>query len=125
MEKELPVERSVHDMMIYAYQTPLKQFPHSEKYGLVTDIKKCMHDVVWNLEELKRHNQKKTVLRELDVSVNVLKKYVRLAYDLRYIAPKQYDILSGMIGEIGKQVGGMLKAVYADETQKGKTGTRY
>ena len=125
MEKELPVERSVHDMMIYAYQTPLKQFPHSEKYGLVTDIKKCMHDVVWNLEELKRHTQKKTVLRELDVSVNVLKKYVRLAYDLRYIAPKQYDILSGMIGEIGKQVGGMLKAAYTDESQKGKTGTRY
>lgn len=124
MEKELPVERSVHDMMIYAYQTPLKQFPHSEKYGLVTDIKGCMHDVVWNLEELKRHTQKKTVLRELDVSVNVLKKYVRLGYDLRYIAPKQYDVWSGMVGEIGKQVGGMLKAAYADETQKGKTGTR-
>ena len=123
MDKELPVERSVHDMMIYAYQTPLRQFPRSEKYGLVTDIKGCMHDVVWNLEELKRHTQKKTVLRELDVSVNVLKKYVRLAHDLRYIATKQYDILSGKIGEIGKQVGGMLKAVYADEPRKGKTGT--
>ncbi len=122
MDKELPVERSVHDMMIYAYPTSLKQFPHSEKYGLVTDIKGCMHDVVWNLEELKRHYQKKTVLRELDVSVNVLKKYVRLAYDLRYIAPKQYDVWSGMIGEIGKQIGGMLKVAYADETKKGKTG---
>ena len=112
MDRELPIERSVHDMMVYAYQTPLKQFPKTEKFGMVSDIKKCMHDLVWNLEELKRHYQKKTTLRELDVAVNVLKKYVRLAYDLKFIAPKHYDIWSGKIGEIGKQVGGMVKEVY-------------
>lgn len=113
MDKELPIERAVHDMMIYAYQTPLKQFPRAEKYGMAGDIKKCMHDVVWNLEELKRHTQKKTVLRELDVAVNVLMKYVRLAYDLKYIAPKQYDTWSGKIREVGKQVGGMIKSTYS------------
>ncbi len=115
MDKELPIERAVHDMMVYAYQAPLKQFPHSEKYGMAGDIKKCMHDVVWNLEELKRHYQKKTTLRELDVAVNVLKKYVRLAYDLKYIAPKHYDLWSGKIGEIGKQIGGMIRDTYSHQ----------
>ena len=116
MDKELPIEKSVHDMMIYAYSVPLKQFPRSEKYGLAVDIKQCMHDVVWNLEELKRHSQKKTTLRELDVAVNVLKKYVRLAYDLKYIAVKQYDTWSDKIGEIGKQVGGMIKEAYSERS---------
>lgn len=115
MDKELPIERTDHDMMVYAYQIPLKQFPRSEKYGLAVDIKQCMHDIVWNLEELKRHYQKKTVLRELDVAVNVMKKYVRLAFDLKYIAPKQYDIWSGHVGEIGKQIGGMIREEYSNK----------
>ena len=124
MDQELPIERSVHDMMVYAYQIPLTQFTRAEKYGLVVDIKQWMHDIVWNLEELKRHYQKKTTLRELDVAVNVLKKYVRLAFDLRYLSPKHYDIWSGKIGEIGKQIGGMIREEYSsDKTSDHKKGT--
>ena len=40
-----------------------------------------------------------------------LKIYLRIAYDLKYLPPKKYEVWSGQLVEIGKMVGGWIKSL--------------
>ena len=53
---------------------------------------------------------KRTTLQELDVEIAALKVYLRIAYDLKYLPPKKYEVWSGMMVEIGKMVGGWIRS---------------
>ena len=39
-----------------------------------------------------------------------LKIYLRIAYDLKYLPPKKYEVWSGQLVEIGKMVGGWIRS---------------
>ena len=95
--------------MQYAYKA-LAQFPKSEKFALATDMKKCMDTIMERIIEANKKYYKKTTLQELDVEVEKLKAYIRLAYTLGFLPPKKYEIWSGMAVEIGKMAGGWIKS---------------
>ena len=96
-------------MMKYGYQA-LQQFPKSEKFAIVADIKHCMHLILERVIEANKKYYKKTTLQELDVEVTKLKAYLRLSYDLGFLPIKKYEIWSGMVVEIGKMIGGWIKS---------------
>jgi four helix bundle protein len=96
-------------MMEYAYQA-LAQYPKSEKYALVVDIKRCMHLILERVIEASKKYYKKTTLQELDVEVMKLKAYLRLSHDLRFLPTKKYEFWSAMVVEIGKMLGGWIKS---------------
>jgi hypothetical protein len=97
-------------MMQYAYGA-LAQYPKSEKFALVADIKKCMHRILEHEVEASKKYYKKTTLQELDVDVTILKYYIRLSHDLKFLPNKKYEIWAGMVTEIGRILGGWLKSV--------------
>ena len=97
-------------MMKYAY-TALAQYPKSEKFALVADIKKCMHQILELEIEASKKYYKKTTLQELDVNVTILKYYIRLSFDLGFLPIKKYQTWAEMITEIGRMLGGWLKSV--------------
>lgn len=107
--EELKILQKVFDMMGYGYQA-LSQFPKSEKFALVVDIKRCMHLILERVIEANKKYYKKTTLQELDVEIMKLKAYLRLSYNLGFLPIKKYELWSSMVVEIGKMVGGWIKS---------------
>lgn len=110
--QELILLNKTYDMIQYAYGA-LAQYPKSEKFALAADIKKCMHRILGREVEASKKYYKKTTLQELDVDVTILKYYIRLSRDLKFLPPKKYEIWAGKVTEIGRLLGGWLKSVRA------------
>ena len=108
--EDLTILQKIRDMMLYGYQA-LAQYPKSEKFALVVDIKRSMNLILSRTIEAQKKYYKKTTLQELDVEVAKLKEYLRLSRELKFLPPKKHEIWSKMLVEIGKMLGGWIKAV--------------
>ncbi len=109
--EELKIEQKIMDMMEYAYKYALNQYPKSEKFALVADIKHCLDSLLELCIDGKKHHFKKTVLEKMDVQLEKVRKYVRLSFNLKYLPAKKYEVWSEKLDEIGKMLGGWLKTV--------------
>jgi four helix bundle protein len=108
--KELSILTKIHDLTKYAYPA-LAQFPKSEKFAIVVDIKHCINLVLERAIEASKKYHKKTTLQDMDVELMKLRHYLRLSFELGFLPQKKYEILSGMVAEIGKMLGGWLRQV--------------
>lgn len=97
-------------MTKYGYQA-LQQFPKSEKFALVVDIKRCMHLILERAIEAQKKYYKKTTLQELDVEIMKLKAFLRLSQELGFLSFRKYEVRSKMVVEIGKMLGGWMKSI--------------
>ena len=97
-------------MTKYGYQA-LQQYPKSEKFALVIDIKRCMHLILERAIEAQKKYYKKTTLQELDVEITKLKAFLRLSQELGFLPFRKYEIWSKMVVEIGKMLGGWMKSI--------------
>jgi four helix bundle protein len=110
MAEELKILQKIFDMMTYGYQA-LAQFPKSEKFALVTDIKHCMDVILERCIEAQKKYYKKTTLQDMDVELMKLRAYLRLSFNLGFLPIKKYEVWSEMVVELGKMLGGWLKSV--------------
>jgi len=108
--EDLKILQKTFDMIEYAYPV-LAQFPKSEKFALVADIKRCMDKMLELLIEAQKKYYKKTTLQELDVEMAKLQAYTRLAHNLGHLPMKKYQQWSERNVEIGKMIGGWIKSV--------------
>ena len=115
MAEDLKLQQKIYDMMMYAYPITA-QFPKSEKFTLVADIKKQMDILMERCIEAKKRYFKKSTLQDMDVANEKLMVYVRLSCDLHYISVHTYGVWSDKLVEIGKMIGGWLKAVNGQKT---------
>lgn len=118
MTEDLKILQKIFDMMEYAYPV-LAQFPKSEKFALVTDIKRCMDTLLERCIEAKKKYFKKTTLQDMDVELLKIRAYLRLSHQLGFLPHKKYEAWSEMLVEIGKMLGGWLKTVNSDRQSKG------
>ncbi len=109
--EDLKILQKTYDMMLYA-NICLKQFPKSEKYGLATDIKNAMHTMLRLIVAANKRYYKKTTLQEIDVELDVIRTFIRLAVDkeTKYLSIRKYENWSKMLNEIGKMLGGWIKS---------------
>ena len=115
MAEELKILQKIFDMMEYGYGA-LAQYPKSEKFALVTDIKRSMDTMLERTIEAQKKYYKKTTLQELDVEIMKMRAYLRLSYNLGFLPMKKYEVWSGKIVEIGKMLGGWLKSVKSQKS---------
>ena len=102
--------QKIEDMMEYAYPA-LAQFPKAEKFSLAQDIRHSMKFLLeLTITEDKKYT-KKTTLENMDIECAKLKVYIRLAMKLKFISFHRYEVWEGMLVEIGKMIGGLLKSV--------------
>lgn len=106
--KPLETLQKVKDMMLYAYPA-LAQFPKSEKYAMVADIKRNMDVMLELCIEVEKNYQNKTTLRKLDTANAKLKAYIQVAKLLKFLPLSKYDNWSEMLVEIGRMIGGLIK----------------
>ncbi len=117
--EDLKILQKIYDMIKYGYQA-LAQYPKSEKFALAADMKHCMHIILERCIEANKKYYKKTTLQELDVELMKLRAYLRLSQELGYLPFKKYEIWSEMLVEIGKMLGGWMKAVNSQSDKKAK-----
>lgn len=108
-KEPLIIQQKVYDMIMYAYPA-IEQFPKSQKFSLAQDMKKCLDAIMRYVIAANKKYTKKTTLQELDIENEALKIYIRMAFELGYLPPKKYEIWSGMAVEVGKMIGGWIKA---------------
>ncbi len=115
--EDLKIIQKLYDMIKYGYNA-LAQYPKSEKFAIVADIKHCMHQVLERAIEAQKKYYKKTTLQDMDVELTKLKAFIRLSYDLGFIPHKKYEVWSKMAVEIGRMLGGWIKSVQQQQPRK-------
>jgi hypothetical protein len=93
----------------------LQSYPKRERYVLAADTRRaCIllgryiyrANAVSNLS-----GEKKEMIRQADLALVDLKLLIRLGMLLECLPIKKYEILIGYTSEIGKMIGGWIKAV--------------
>jgi len=108
--QNLKVLQKAYDMTNYGY-VALRQFPKSEKYGLAAEIKFAMLQLMKHIIACNRRYYKKTSIQEIDVALDTLRMYIRLAKDLQFLDLKRYENWAKMLNELGRMVGGWMKSI--------------
>lgn len=107
--EDLKIRLKIEGLAVYLY-TALRQFPKSERHVLSQEIRQTL----WSLLRLtivcNKRYYKKTTLQDLDAELDLLRSQVRLAKDLQYLPFRKYEILSRLIDEIGRMIGGWMKS---------------
>lgn len=113
----------------------LNHFPKHEKYGLSQQIRNSAYEVYGFIVESQKRYMKKTSLTNLDIAHEQLRMFIRLAFELGYFkfkdgaqctekdfektATHRYLVISRMIDEIGRMIGGWIQADRAKQNPDG------
>lgn len=108
---------SVDNLLLYQrfddfmnYFIPIiDRFPKTEKFALVSQIKNLMYDMI---KEIIRTNKKRDKLAgwyEFDVSLEMLRFFIRHARRRKFLSPKSYETAVKKLAEVGRIVGGLIK----------------
>jgi len=89
-----------------------KSFPKKDRYTLGA---RCENLTLEILEMLLLANSKQKasrslILNRVDVKLKILKTLVRLCFDIKIIDQKKYILMQERLQEIGKMLGGWIKA---------------
>ena len=109
--KNIKVWQKAHEMVLAVYKIT-KKFPESEKYGLVSQLRRSATSVATNIVEGYKRKSDKDFLHFLNIadsSLEETKYHLLLAYDLKYISENEYEKLSMCTDEVGKMLCGFQK----------------
>ena len=118
MKEELIIYQKYTELINYAYALLVK-YPKSEKFAMVSEIRKNMFNTLQNVLLISHDFDSSTklkILNELDALIGMHKFYIRFSYNQRYINSSNYMEWSKRINEIGKMIGGWYK--YYAKTKK-------
>jgi hypothetical protein len=96
-------------MIRYGYIC-LRQFPKSEKFTLAADIKRAMMRLLELIIRCNMSREKYRFFNDIDVELELLRGYIRLAKELEFLPFNKYENWSKLLVEIGKMVGGWRKS---------------
>lgn len=101
------------DLIEYNYDI-IKKFPKSEKFSLAADIKGSMFDAMRCILRANKiygnRDKRLDILNMLDAEIQLQKVFVRIAHSNKYISNKKYMNWSKKLDEIGRILGGWIKA---------------
>ena len=121
----LTIQQKIEDMIDYA--TPIIQrWPKLHRYTLGERILNQMYTIAELCEAANRKQHKYATMQDMDVKLAVLQQMVRRANRITYqnrehitklLDNHKYEVFSGQITEIGRMLGGWIKAVNARKNQ--------
>jgi len=89
-------------------------FPSEEKYGLISQIRRCVVSIPTNISEGAGRNTNKDFAHFLNISLGStyeLETLLILSFDVNFIHQDQLEILSLKISEIQKMTFGLIKTL--------------
>ncbi|MDO8497662.1 MAG: four helix bundle protein [bacterium] len=109
--EKLEVWKKAHQLVLLIYKVT-QHFPREEKYGLVDQMRRAGVSIVANIVEGNIRQYKKEFLQFLYVSkgsLEELRYFTILSYDLKYISLIEKEELTGIQTECGKLLNGFIK----------------
>ncbi len=85
------------------------KFPKHERFRLALEIDRALLAFHEQILRAAQSDQPKLYLQEADIQLDKLRAYLRLALELKYTAPNQYQFAAKHVTEIGKLLGGWSK----------------
>lgn len=111
--RSLKVWEKAHQLVLEIYRAT-EPFPNSEKYGLVSQIRRSSASIPTNIVEgYKRRTERDFAhfLNLADSSLEETKYHLLLAHDLKYLTGVDYERLSNLTDEVGRMLFGFRRKV--------------
>ena len=111
--EEVPVWQKAHELALNVYKIT-KNFPHSETYGLTSQLRRSASSVPANIAEDFYRNSTKELLQFLynaRGSLGETSYHIRLSKDLKYIKDQESSFLKEYCDVVGKQLNGWIKSL--------------
>lgn len=112
-KQDLLIYQKYVDLIRYSYNL-LTKYPKAEKFALVANIKNCMFEALkLILRANKIYGNKAAridILNALDAEIQLQKVLVRISHEQKYISNNNYMEWSKRLDEIGRILGGWIKA---------------
>jgi four helix bundle protein len=111
--KELKVWQLSRNLVREIYEIT-SEFPPAEKYGLVSQLRRCAVSIPTNIAEGAGRNTDKDFAQFLNISLGSafeLETLLILAHDVSVISQGQLENLSIKISEIQKMIHGLIKTL--------------
>ncbi len=105
---KLTIITKTNDLLDEIYDA-IAQYPKSEKFALGADTKQTGLNFYRLIITAAKKYYKKTTLRDADVELFVLKNFIRMGHNRRYMNTKRYERLSRAIEEVGRMLGGWIQ----------------
>lgn len=109
MNTKLEIYQKFYDLILYMYPV-VKRMPKSERHTLSQHIRNSLIDIAKMIVEANKRKNKLPILYQIDIELEKLRMLIRLAKDLEFISIRRYGIIADKCNEIGRMLGGWIKA---------------
>lgn len=109
MQKITPVVEK-HYRLILWMLPKIANFPKDQRFLLADRIERVLLDILEMLIEAVYSKNKREILIKVNLKLDVLRFMMRIAKDMKYVNVNAYDFFCQSSIEVGKMVGGWLKA---------------
>jgi hypothetical protein len=107
--EELIVITKTYDLILWSCNHT-GRFPRQHRFVLGERLERTLYELLETLIQAKYSPDRTSLLNEANLTLEILRFQVRLAKDLQCLKSTSYGFASRQIDEIGKLVGGWLKA---------------
>lgn len=104
-----PVVEKHYDLVKWML-SKIGKFPKDQRFLLADRIERHLLDVLELLIAAMYSSQRRELLTKVNLKLNMLRFLMRISKDMKYINVKAYDYFCRHVLEIGRMVGGWLKA---------------
>jgi len=108
MQAELPIIQRTYDLIRW-YVPLLNKFPRDMKFMLGDRIQRTLYGFLEGLIRARYRREKLEILESLNAELDVLRYQTRLCKDFALFDVRRYGHVSGLINEIGENLGGWIK----------------
>ncbi len=107
--EELAVITKTYDLILWSCNHTSK-FPRNHRFVLGQRIDVSLYELLETLIQAKYQRERKTLLQEANLKLEILRFQIRLANDLQCLKAKSYIFATKAIDEIGRLIGGWLRS---------------
>jgi hypothetical protein len=112
-QDELVVITKTYDLILWSCNHT-GRFPRQHRFVLGERLERTLYDLLETLIQAKYSRQRKPLLLDANLKLEILRFQIRLAKDLQCLQIKSYGFATKQIDEIGKLVGGWLRSGKSD-----------
>ena len=111
-----PALEKAYQFVLWLIPT-VEKFPRAQRFLLGDRMQSAALDVLEGLVEATYSREVEGILRRVNLLLEKLRFMARLAKDLHYLDLRRYEFVARSIDEIGRLVGGWMKASRAQEAR--------
>lgn len=111
MNESLSIIQHVYDLILW-YVPRVNKFPRDHKFIIGDRIQHTLYDLLDRLIRARYSTDCAPLLESINAEIEVLRYQTRLTVDMKLLDQRRYEHVSGLINEIGRELGGWRRYVH-------------